>query len=235
MRGKGQTTIVSATLYTLVTIAVVAIVLQIGIPYLTKLKEYGEIRKGETVMKNIDEIIAVVASEGKGSKRKVNISLSDPMDINGASDLITIKKTTTAEIVSPRVKKTQGNYFIGTNIGVNAYSSTLGDTNVLVIENEYIYFAVRKLDANTPITLDQLIVRIMRKDDNSVLNATLDFYLDNDCGATVNVSTELKKSGYNLGKGHIIANVYGASYSYKINFILESGSDFVRIYISDLQ
>ena len=110
MREKGQTTIVSAALYTLVTIAVVAIVLQIGIPYLTKLKEYGEIRKGETVMKNIDEIIAVVASEGKGSKRKVNISLSDPMDINGASDLITIKKTTTAEIVSPRVKKTQGNY-----------------------------------------------------------------------------------------------------------------------------
>lgn len=235
MKAKGQTTIVSAALYTLVTIAIVAIVLQIGLPYITKLKEYGEIRKGETVMKSLDEIIAVVASEGEGSKRKINISLSDPMDINGSDDMISIKKTTIAEIVSPRVKKTQGNYFIGTNIGVNAYSSTIGDTNVLVLENEYLYFAVRKLDTNTAITLDQLVVQVRRKDTNSTLNVTFDFYLDDDIGATVNVSTEFEESGYNIGKGHIIANVYGASYSYKINFVLESGCDFLRIYISDLE
>ncbi len=235
MKGKGQTTIVSAALYMLVTIAVIAIVLQIGLPYLTKVKEYGEIRKGETVVKALDEVISIVASEGEGSKRRIEINLSDPMDINGERDLITIKKKTSARIVSPRVKKSQGNFFMGTHIGVNAYSSTIGDTNVLVLENEYLYFAVRKLDTNTPITLDQLVVKVMRKDNNAVLNAKLDFYLDNDIGATVNVSTAFEESGYNLGRGRIVANVYGASYSYKIHFVLESGADFVRIYISDLE
>jgi len=92
MKGKGQTTIVSAALYMLVTIAVIAIVLQIGLPYLTKVKEYGEIRKGETVVKALDEVISIVASEGEGSKRRIEINLSDPMDINGERDLITIHR-----------------------------------------------------------------------------------------------------------------------------------------------
>ncbi|MCD6478916.1 MAG: hypothetical protein J7L44_03460 [Candidatus Diapherotrites archaeon] len=235
MKSKGQATMVSAVLYTLITIVVVAIVLQVGLPYITKIKEYGEIRQAETAVKNIDEIIAVVASEGSGAKRRINITLSDSMDINGNSDIIAVTKTTTAEIVSPRRKKLQGNYFIGANLTVDAYATAIGDTNVLVMENEYLYFAVKKLDTNTPITLDDLVVQIRRKDTNAIFYGKLDFYLDNYAGSTVNVSTRFENSGYNIGKGHIIADVYGATYHYKINFVLESGFDFVRIYISDLE
>jgi len=234
MKSKGQTTIVSVVLYTLISLVVVAIILQVGLPYLTKVKEYNELKQAETAMKNIDEIISVVASEGSGARRQLTITLADPLDINKTTDIILVEKTTIAEIVSPRRKKSEGSYFRGSNLTVNAYSSTIGDTNVLVMENEYIYFAVKKLDVNTPMTLDNLVVKVKRKDTNESFNAKLDFYLDNYAGATVNVSTRFAESGYNIGKAHIVASVYGATYQYRINFVLESGFDFIRIYVDGL-
>jgi len=235
MRSRGQAIVVSAVLYTFITIVIVALVLQIGLPYITKIKQYGEIRQAETVIKNIDDVISVVASEGSGAQRRIAFALSDPMDINGKSDVISVTKTTTAEIVSPHRKKMMGNYFMGANLTVNAYPTKIGDVNVLVMENEHLYFAVRKLDVNTPTTLDNLVVQVRRKDTNSVFNGKLDFYLDNHKDATVDVSTSFKNSGYRIGRGWIVADVYGVGYHYKINFILESGFDFVRIYISDLE
>lgn len=234
MNGRGQSTIVSAVLYTLISLAVVVIILQVGLPYLTTLKEYNELRQTEVAMKNLDEIIAAVASEGSGAKRRIALTLADPLDINSTTDLILVEKTTSAEVVSPRRKKSEGYYFRGSNLTVNAYSSAIGDTNVLVMENEYIYFAVRKLDTNTPITLDTLVVQIKRKDTNEIFRGKLDFYLDSYAGATVNVSTYFAESGRNIGKGHIVASVYGASYHYNINFVLESGFDFIRIYVDGL-
>ncbi|MCX8189727.1 MAG: hypothetical protein N3F05_00665 [Candidatus Diapherotrites archaeon] len=234
MKSKGQSTIVSAVLYTLISLVVVSLILQVGLPYLTKIKEYNELKQAEATMKNIDSVISMVSSEGEGSKRLLTINLSDALDINSASDMIFSEKKTIADIISPRRKKSEGNFFIGANLSVNAYESKINDVNVFIMENEHLLFAVRKLDRNTPIKLDELVYQIRRIDTNEIFQGKLDFYLDNYIGSTVDVSTEFIESGYNIGKAHIVANVYGSAYSYKINFILESGFDFVRIYMGDL-
>lgn len=234
MKSRGQSTIVSAVLYTLISLVVVSLILQVGLPYLTKVKEYNELKQAEATMKNIDSVISMVSSEGEGSKRLLTINLSDSVDINAASDMIVSEKRTIADVISPRRKKSEGSFFIGANLSVDAYESTIDDTNVLVMENEHILFAVRKLDENTLMTLDELVYQIKRKDTNEIFNGKLDFYLDNYAGSTVNVSTEFLEYGYNIGKAHIVAKVYGTTYSYRINFILESGFDFVRIYMDGL-
>lgn len=234
MKEKGQSVVVSAVLYTLVSLIVVAIVLHVGIPYINNLRDMAEIRQAEATIKNIDELIAVVAAEGEGSRRRINITLSDPLEISSSLDSVIISKVTGAEIVSPRRKDSKGYFFRGVNIYANAFEDTIGEKSVLAIENEHLYFAVKKLDSNI-IKLDELIVQVKRKDNEEVFAGTIDLYLDNHQGADLNVSTKFERQGYNLGKGHIIAKVQSPAYSYKINFVLESGFDFVRIYISDLE
>ncbi len=232
MKCKGQS-VISGVLYTLISVVIVAIVLQIGLPYIQRVQEYNDIKNAEIEMKKLDSIINIVASEGAGSTRKVNVSFSEPVDINASSDLILWKKETIAEIASARREKREGTFFKGANLGVDAYETTINDTNVLVMENEHIYIAIRKL-SNEKIKLENLVYRIRNKDLGANFNAKLDFYLDNHAGSYVYVTTYFKESGYHRGKAHIVADVNGGNYSYRINFILESGFDFIRIFASDV-
>lgn len=233
-RETGQSPLISAILYLLVSIVVISIVLQIGIPYLNRLQDYGEIQNIETTIKEMDKTISIVASEGEDSQRKITITIAeDSMDINGLAEMITVKKETEARVMNPRSRKSQGNYFKGVNVEVDAYSSTLDDVNVLVLENEHIYFAVRKLDSNTEMKASDLVKKVRFKDTPADLNAQLDFYMDSYAGEDVNITTEFVKKGYNLGYGEIKAKIYGSSHQYHVHFRLESGADFVRIWASD--
>lgn len=233
---KGQSPLISGILYLLVSIVVVAIVLQIGIPYLNRLQEYGEIKNIEETLKSMDETISVVAAEGTDSQRKITVTLSrDSMDINGLSEMITVKKDTEAKIMNPRTRKSQGNYFKGVNLEVDAYSGTLNDVNVLIMENQHIYFAVKKLDSNTEIKANSLVQKLQFKDQGADMNAQVNFFVDSHSGEDLNISTAFEQSGYNQGWAEIKAAVYGNGYHYNVHFRLESGTDFVRIWISDLE
>jgi len=221
-------------MYLLISIIVVGIVLQIGVPYLNRLRAYSEIKNLQETMIDLDETISIVASEGEDSQRQFSITLSeDSMDINGLSELITVKKETEARIMNPRSRKSQGNYFYGVSLETDAYASTLEDTNVYVLENEHIYFSVRRLDENTQIKAENLVTRIHFKDSDADLNALIDFYMDSDSATDLNIATSFTKSGYNIGWGEIKAAVSNSTYSYNVFFRLESGSDFVRAWVSD--
>jgi len=232
---KGQSPLISAIIYLLVSIVVVSIVLQVGVPYLNTLRAFGEIKNIEESMIDLDKTISIVASEGSDSRRRISVTLAeDSMDINGISEMITVKKNTDAKIMNPRSRKTQGNYFKGVSLEVDAYESTLNDQNVLVLENEHIYFAIKDLDPNTEMKANNLVELMRYKGSNADMNAQLDFYVDTHSGADVNISTEFTQSGYNLGWGNAKAAVYGDGYQYNVNFRLESGADFLRIWISDV-
>ena len=231
---KGQSPLISAIMYLLVSILVISIVLQIGVPYLNRLRQYSEMKNIEDFMIDLDKTISIVASEGEDSQRTVSISLAeDSMDVNGTSEMITVKKDTDARIMNPRTRKTQGNYFKGVNLGVDAYESTVDDINVLVLENKHIYFALRKLDSNTETKAQYLVPRIRFKDQGKDMNAQLDFYVDSHAGEDINVSTAFVQSGYNQGWAEAKASVYGNGYHYNVHFRLESGADFIRVWISD--
>lgn len=231
---KGQSPLISAIMYLLVSILVISIVLQIGVPYLNRLRAYSEMKNIEDTMIDLDKTISIVASEGEDSQRTVSISLAeDSMDVNGTSEMITVKKDTEAKIMNPRTRKSQGNYFKGVNLGVNAYEGSVDGISVLVLENQHIYFALRKLDSNTETKAQYLVPRIRSKDTGKDMNAQLDFYVDSHAGEDINVSTAFVQSGYNQGWAEAKASVYGTGYHYNVHFRLESGSDFVRIWVSD--
>ncbi len=231
---RGQSPIISAILYMLVSIIVVSIVLQIGVPYLNRLRAYSEIKNLEETMIDLDETISIVATEGEDSQRKVSISLSeDSMDVNGESEMIFVKKETTARVMNPRSRKSQGNYFKGVSLDTDCYSGTVNDLNVLIMENQHIYFAIRKLDSNTEMKTRGVVELMRFKGENADLNARVDFFADSHAGANVNISTDFVKSGYNEGWCEAKASVFGDGYQYEVHFRLESGADFVRAWVSD--
>ncbi|MEM0360548.1 MAG: hypothetical protein QXK06_04405 [Candidatus Diapherotrites archaeon] len=231
---KGVSPLISAIIYTLVSIVIVSIVLQVGIPYLNRMQDYGEIKNLESMLKEMDKTISIVAAEGKDSQRRISINLAkESMDINGDSEMIIVNKQTSAQVMNPRSRKSQGNYFQGVNVEVDAYVGTIEDTNVLVLENEHIYLAIKKLDSNTTMKAYNLVQKIRFKDVPADLNAKVDFYMDSHAGEDVNIATEFIKSGYNLGWGEIKASIVGEGHRYNVHFRLESGADFVRVWASD--
>jgi hypothetical protein len=231
---RGISPLVSAIMYTLISIVIVSLVLQIGVPYLNRLQELGEIKNLESMLKEMDKTISIVASEGTDSQRKISISLAmDSMDVNGASEMVTVNKETDAVGMNPRSRLSQGNYFKGVSVETDAYSGTIGDTSVLILENEHIYLAIKRLDSNTTMKARNLVQKVRFKDSSADLNALVDFYMDSHAGEDANIATEFTKSGYNLGWGEIKASITGTGHRYNVHFRLESGSDFIRVWASD--
>ncbi len=241
MGQHGQTPLVSAILYILLSVVILSIILHTTMPMLEEMQEIGEIRKSQELMKNLDEIISIVATEGEGSSRDISLTISgDDLVVDSDAESISISTKTTARLVSPRYKKKEGNYFMGAHADIDAFSTTVGDINVLLMRSAHLWFAVRSLDSNTEMQLKNLVVKMRALDENTDLNAQLDFYVDNEQGNDVNVYTSFGpgRSGYNIGRGEIIAYVHKMSgttmeYNYKIHFWLETGFDFVRVYIDD--
>ncbi|MCX6802543.1 MAG: hypothetical protein NT067_05545 [Candidatus Diapherotrites archaeon] len=231
---RGVSPLISAVISMLISIVVVSIVLQIGVPYLNRLQDLGEIKNLESTLKEMDKTISIVSAEGTDSQRKISVSLAeDSMDVNGTSEMITVKKETDAQVMNPRTRQSQGNYFLGVSVEVDAYESTLNDVNVLVLENEHIYLAIKKLDSNTAMKARNLVQKVRFKDSSADLNALVDFYMDSHAGEDANIATAFTKSGYNQGWGEIKASIYGTGHSYNVHFRLESGSDFIRVWASD--
>ncbi len=226
-------------LYTLISLIVLTIVLNAATPALQELQQVGEIRKTQELMKNLDKIISIVATEGQGSSRDITITISgDELVIDKDTDSLSIATETTAKIVSPRYKKKEGNYFIAAHADMDAINAQIGDENVLLMRNDHVYFAVKKLDTNTQMKLKNLVVKMRALDYNKDLNAKIDFYMDNAQNEDVNVYTAFGKnmSGYKIGRGEIIAYVHRKvagtmQYNYQLHFVLETGMDFVRIYV----
>ncbi len=233
---KGQSPLISGILYTLISIVIVSIVMQVGLPYIDRLQDFGELENIESMMKEMDKSISIIASEGTDSQRTISLELSeDSLDVNGDAETIIVEKTTKAKIMNPRSRKTQGNFFKGVNVEADAYTGTLNGDAVYIMENEYIYFAIRKLDSDTPMKAYDLVKKVTLKTTNEDLNALVDFYMDSYAGGDVNISTEFVSSGYNQGRVEVKANLTASDHNYAVHFRLESGSDFIRIWASDAQ
>jgi len=241
MGQHGQTPIISAVLYTLISLIVLSIVLNTANPVLEELQEVGEIRKSQELMKNLDEIISVVATEGEGSSRDLSITISgEELEVDMDADSLSISTYTTAKMVSPRYKKKEGNYFMGAHSDMDAFNASWGDVNIRLMRNDRIYFAVKKLDSNTEMKLKDLVIKMRALDSNKDLNAQMDFYVDDTQNDDVNIYTAFgpNRSGYNIGRGEIIAYVHRQvggtmEYNFQLHFWLETGMDFVRIYIDN--
>lgn len=236
MGQSGQTELITNILFVFVTISVVGAVLQIGLPFLEKSQDVTIIRENERLVKKLDEVIQTVASEGEDASRFVIVEIKDgTLDINGEQDTITISKETKARLLANRHRINQGSFFMASDAEVDAYAGTFNDQNVLILENGRIRFVVGRYETPTAIKLSQLVKQLRFIERGINFQGRLDFYLDNERGKDVNVTTAFVSSGYDIGKGEILAQVSSPGYAYNIHFVLETGQDFVRVFVDGVR
>lgn len=236
MGQSGQTDLITGLVYVLITVSVVGLVLNVGVPYVDKTKEISRIKENEKLMKEIDKIIATVASEGEGASRFLTVDIKEGvLDINGETETISISTKTSAEIMAKRYRTDRGNFFTGSELTVSLTSGTLGGESVWFLENKRIKTAIRKYDKNSVISLDKIIKRITFKPDNRAYKGRVDFYIDNFKNIDSNVITLAKKQGYNLPRGEIVAVVSNPKYDANIHIALEAGNDFLKFFVDGVK
>ncbi len=228
--------LISGVLFTAFLIAATAIVYWTAVPVIQKMQCAATMDKMKASFVNLDKVVQTVASEGEGSKRTIDFNIDEgEIYISGDNDTIYWTYECNAEIFSPRTFQTFGNLIIGSNMDTGAYESSCQGYDSFVLENEHLKVCLKKVgspDNKTYYNISDVLLLVYHKDIGEVLPLEyLEITLDDDqTSSTGNGYTKLVRSGQHLPYGEVTAYMesdYGITYS--INFVLESGEDFLII------
>jgi len=231
--------IISGVIFIAITISTIAVVYEAGMPVIKKMQASASIEKMKDVFSDLDNVIRDVASEGTGSKRTIYLKI-DPgkIVVNDTQDAIYWKLDTEARVVDPRTAQTFGNIVIGSNLETSAYEENYSVTYPQIpaykMENEHMIVFIRKLGpAYENFMTNNLLLGVYNKDlgvwfnNTGMFDVTVD---DQTSSRTANGTTSLLASGYNLPSATVYALVNSTYMLYNVNFTLESGEDFLRMY-----
>ena len=99
---KGVSVLISMVFVIMITVSAIAVVLQFGLPAIQKMKEAASIGEAETVMEILDNSVRQTASEGVGTFKKVQISVTDgAYRVNPESDSLTYNITLSSDFLPP--------------------------------------------------------------------------------------------------------------------------------------
>jgi hypothetical protein len=228
-------TLVSGVIFLALTISAAIIVYNAGMPLIEKMQDVATIEKMKIAFTQLDKIIQEVASEGKGSKRSIYLTL-DPgkFVVDGTKDIIYWKFNTPVLIISPRTFQLLGNLIVGSNLETAAYEGNYSGTPAYVLENEYLRVYIKKIGSptnHTSYNTSQLLLGVYQKDLNTYMPLeSLDISIDDrESSRTGTGYTILERKGSNLPYGIVTAYINSSYMDYYIRFILESGGDFLEI------
>ena len=227
--------LIAGVIFLAITITAVVIIYQTGVPFIKKIQSSVTIDQIETAFTQLNKIIQTVASEGRGSQRTITLKVeSGEVTVNGSKDFISWDYETDAFVISPRTVQELDNLKIGSNLETSAYESTLNGEDVFVLENKHIQVYIKKIGSennSVQYNTSQLLKGIHQKNSNQDLDLdTLDILFDNGNNTGIGY-TKLDEKGDNLPFGVVTAfmDPDTSDIVYHIDFILESGADFLTI------
>lgn len=237
MRGstrKGISPLIAGVLYFAIAIAGITIVVQTGTPALTKMKDVAAIDQAKDSLSNLDRIISLVSEEGRGSARVVPLQIKKgAITISPQTDTISYELETSADVISPRTRKQVGSLVFSSEATVSVYN----DSGSWILENEHLRVNITKGGTESsfvPLNSSQLVKQVYFKDKSTSLDGTVSIILDDNIASeTGNGYTYAEQAGANLPRGRIVAYMNTTDASYKVYFTLQSGSDFLEMYVGD--
>jgi hypothetical protein len=192
----------------------------------------------KSLMLKMDSLIQEVASQGKGSRRSLYMTIgAGTLQMNDTTDTIKWVLETDAMMVSPRSMQRAGNLIIGSNLDTMAFSGSYGGQPSYVLENENLKVFIKRIGSQqSPQSYDtgQLLQAVYNK---KLLQwmplEKLEISIDQSQNSTAGTGyTELAAEGYALPGGEVLAHIntsYQYLNNYTITFALESGADFLTI------
>ncbi len=228
--------LISGIIFIAITVAAIFTVWQIGIPLAKKVQMAASIEQKRTLFADIDRIIKEVAAEGVGSKRTIYFSLdSGVVGLNASTDTIFWTVETDAPVMSPRVALDVGNMRIGNMLATSVYTENYSNRSAWVLENAHLKVWIARIgNATSPqnISTSELILGLYQKDTATEYNIanittiTIDEQTESMFGTGW---TEAERIGDDLPYGLVSAFINSSYAPYRIDFRLESGTDFLII------
>lgn len=228
-------TLISAIIFIAITLSVVAIVYQSGMPLIEKMQQSAALDRMGDAFSDIDNIVRRVAYEGNGSRRVFNLKVDmGRFAIDAAKDLILWQMGTESLIILPRTADFFGNLIVGSNLESSAYEGDYQGTSSYILENEHLRVYLRKIgsqESHSSYDTNDILLAIYQKDlDQWLPLYSMEISIDDDPGSESGSGyTLLERSGDFLPYGRVNAYMNSSWGRYYINITLESGADFLQI------
>ena len=218
---------ISAVIYVLVTVVILVLVLEAGIPLINGMREKAAYSRAKETLSSLDKQIEEVAREGQGSQRVISLEVAKG-EVSVQGQKLRWKLETDSKILEPRTKVDLGNLKVLAD--VDAAASDAGSFHIVENSRILVNFTRFGSESNwTAINTSRLINYIQFKADGSKTNGTFNLYL-NGTASTGNGTgyTKLVDTGTGLAAAALLAHVNSTNFEYDLQLSLDSKADFLR-------
>ncbi|MBI4896074.1 MAG: hypothetical protein HY832_00815 [Candidatus Aenigmarchaeota archaeon] len=218
-------------------LASTTIVLNVINPAIDEGKSYQRFNEARQTMNAIDAAIRNVLYEAPGSRRTVQVNLRDShLIVSGKDDEIRME-IPGVSLLEPGSQTKEGNVRIISGPWLTATEQDIDNdaTTDLVLENEAIIFAVKKIgtpSSYATVNTSSLISLISNKLASVNVTPVSGIMIDGDRASLTGTGyTELSKTGTSLQSAsvHVYMNSTATGVSYEALFTLRAGADFVEL------
>lgn len=227
--------LISGIIFLAIIIVAVTLVYNLSIPIVKKIQTSASIEKMKTTLLELDNIIRKVSLEGNGSKRTKTLKINEGKLVADADkDMLYYEIITNARIISPRTMQTMGNLIFGSNLETSAKEGNYSNTSAFILENKHLIIYIKKIGSEKSpqyYNTSNLLLAVFQKDLSQYIPLkTLEISIDSNPDSESGMGyTLLEKESDNLPYGKVIAFMNSSYLNYSIEFILESGADFIEI------
>jgi len=229
---------ISAVLYLLVTVVVMFIVLDAGIPLLNNMKDKSVFTRTKDNFVNLDQHIKKISFTEEGSQEVIPFEVTEGNLLFDENNVVWSMQTE-AQVLEPNTKLESGNLYLVSDLDVSAKEYA----NHYVMQNSYISVRLNKTgtrDIWTDISADQLIESITYKLTGKTTTAGFKirvwandpsnpFPYNSTVGSNVTGYTEMLDTGMNLASATYTAYFNTTSLDYLVRITLNSLADYVVI------
>ncbi|UCD03098.1 MAG: hypothetical protein JSV63_00470 [Candidatus Aenigmatarchaeota archaeon] len=229
-------TISMEVIFLAIIITIVFLVYTMASPVIYSMQAASVFEQTQSFMLDLDEAIQEVASQGKGSRKSLHVTMGAG-DLKLHEDIDTVKWTleTDSMIVSPRSMQRIGNLVVGSNLDVRAYENQ--SLSAYVLENQHLIIYLKKIGSEgspAAYNTSEILLDIYNKDLGIWLDLErLEISIDNNPQSASGTGyTEIVTKGNALARGQVKAHMntdYVFLNNYTVTFTLESGADFMII------
>jgi len=228
-------TLISAIIFIAITISVVAIVYQSGMPLIERMQQSAALDRMSDAFSDIDSLIRKVAHEGNGSRRVFDLRvIMGRFVIDAARDVLFWQMNTESMIIPPRTAEFFGNLITGSNLESSAYEGDYQGTPAYILENEHLRVYLKKIgspESRENYNTSDILLAIYQRDlDQWLPLHSMEISINNDPASRSGSGyTFLERSGDFLPYGRVNAYMNSSWGEYYVNLTLESGADFLQI------
>lgn len=240
---KGQNEMLGTVIILVIIIVATILVVSRIYPLLAQGKETVSLDEAKQMMTSLDSAIKELSFEAPGAKRTVTLKTTGGrFRVSGAENKIKYQIDTTSELITPGTRSKEGPLIITSGQNFRAYESDVDSdgTTDLVLESQYVLFAVKKVGSpSSPASINTssiiTLIKNIQENVNITPSNTSILINNNETSAYGTGYSELTHPGEYLQESGIKIFVNSTLYSYEALFTLTTSQDFIELEVRNIQ